>query len=400
MCRRPVVTSKPPKRDETDVQGGFFPVALSLAVGASVLAACEQVSSTALASTVEKIENLLRRREPAPPRPIKEAGYELIDNGNQVFWLDNDRVLFNGADYNELVPRSGDGRLIPKSALFIWDTRTDRVTRYGDIDGRLCYADGYVRYPLRGRGELVTFKIGKLGAEDERDLIFKPGEPRPEVNRFTCREFRTEDLRPTRENHLIPLREGHGFLDLGPAQKLKIVQERLEEEPIHLYPEGGKPSAALPIDKREASHLLLSYSAFNDVYLMYSAIPKSGRVGVITNWPHGKPQPLYVMRPDGQTTVIDVPYDVSRSGLANDYWLLRPGVFMISDNRYRGVEGGYLIRGGQFVRLMRGSIRAVGVSPDGCKVAVGIQPTDERERKRSTAAQLKMVNVCEGGVKK
>jgi hypothetical protein len=379
------------------VQGGFFPVALSLAIGASALAGCDQVSSTALASTVEKIENLLRRREPAPPLPIKEAGYELIDNGNQVFWLDNDRVLFNGADYNELVPRSGDGRRVPKSALFIWDTRTDRVTRYGDIDGRLCYADGYVNYLYKRGEESNTFREGRLGAEVDRVIEKTRKNSDTELNELTCKEFQRKDFRPNPQQAGRPLREGHGFLHLGPWDKLKIVQEYREEEPIHLHPEGGKPPIALPMDKREASHLLLSYSAFNDAYLMYSPIPKSGRVGLITNWPNGKPQPLYVMRPDGQTTVIDVPYHVSRSGLGNDYWLVRPGVFMISDNRYRGVEGGYLVRGGQFVRLMRGSIRAVGVSPDGCKVAVGIQPTDEREQKRSTAAQLKMVNVCEGG---
>lgn len=230
-------------------------------------------------------------------------------------------------------------------------------------------------------------------------MVFKAGAARPEVNLFTCREFRTEDLRPTRENHLIPLRDGHGFLDLGPAQKGKIVQERLEEEPIHLYPEGGKPPVALPMDKREASLPLMSYSTFNDAYLLYSPIPKTGRVGFIVNWPVGKPQPLYVMRPGGQTTVIEVPYHKSRSGGSIDYRLVRPGVFMVSHYVSRGVEGGYLIQGKAFTRIVHGYIVAVGVSPDGCKVAVGIQPTDEHERKRSTAARLKMVNLC-GGIGK
>jgi hypothetical protein len=176
----------------------------------------------------------------------------------------------------------------------------------------------------------------------------------------------------------------------------------LEDEPIHLYPDGGKPSVALPMDKREASLPLMSYSKFNDAYLLYSPIPKSGRVGFIVNWPRGKSQPLYVMRPDGQTAVIEIPYHESRSGGSIDYWLVRPGVFMKSHNLGidgPGHAGGYLIQDKRFTRLLRGYIVAVGISPDGCKVAVGIQPTDERERKRSTAAQLKMLNVCEGGAR-
>jgi hypothetical protein len=383
------------------VKAGVFPAALVLAIGGSLLAGCDLPSSQTLASTVEKIEGLFRRKPPAPPFPILEAEFELTDNANQVYWLDDYRVLFDGIDPNQLVPRPTDGRMVGKRGLFVWDTRSNRVTRYGDIDGRLCFADGYVRYAVRGVGELVTFKIGKFGAEEERELIFKVAEPRPEVNRFTCREFKTEDLRPTRENHLIPLRDGHGFLDLGPAQKGKIVQERLEEEPIHLYPAGGKAPVALPMDKREASLPLMSYSKFNDSYLLYSPIPKTGRVGFIVNWPRGKTQPLYVMRPDGQTTVIEVPYHQSRSGGSIDYWLVRPGVFMTSHYISRGVQGGYLIRDdGRFVRVLRGYIVAVGISPDGCKVAVGSKPGDPQERQRAPGVKLKMVDLCARGAGK
>jgi len=382
------------------VRRGLLPVGLSVAVVTLFLAGCDLVQLPSLASILERAQGLLRRDPPLPPFPILNAEFDVTDNDNQVFWLDDDRVLFDGVDYSALAPRRGDGRLVPKSALFVWDTRNNRVTRYGDIDGRLCYADGYARYPVRSAGELVTFKAGRFGAEEERDLIFKRGGPRPEVNRFTCREFRTEDLRPTRENHLIPLRDGHGYLDLGPAQKGKIAEERLEEEPIHLFPDGGKPAVPLPMDKREASLPLMSYSTFNDAYLLYSPIPKTGRVGFIGNWPPRKPQPLYVMRPDGQTKVIEVPYHESRSGSSIDYWLVRPGVFMTSHYISKGVEGGYLIRDGRFTRVLRGYITAVGVSPDGCKVAVGIKPGDLRERELAPTLRLKMVNVCAGGVEK
>ena len=68
--------------------------------------------------------------------------YEVIDTGvpgrNQVFWLDNNRVLFPGF-------QKGDqpGRL--RSVLYVWDFNTKRITVHAEIsEGKVvCFSGGY-----------------------------------------------------------------------------------------------------------------------------------------------------------------------------------------------------------------------------------------------------------------
>jgi len=65
-------------------------------------------------------------------------------------------------------------------------------------------------------------------------------------------------------------------------------------------------------------------------------------------------------------------------------------IFMTSYAIRAGADGGYLVRDVQVQRIVKGYINNFAVSPDGCTVAMYIQPAD------GVVSRLAMINVCKG----
>jgi hypothetical protein len=138
--------------------------------------------------------------------------YELVDTQilgrDDVYWIDNSRVLFPGFANSS---RTGQGSS-SQSVLYVWDVNTKRLTTHDEIaqSGHVCYASGYVRYSVERNGR-PYFREGRLGAEVEREALAPASGSRIDRNEFTCREM---DLSAAEKLYpgfvFIPLRDGHG----------------------------------------------------------------------------------------------------------------------------------------------------------------------------------------------
>jgi hypothetical protein len=299
-------------------------------------------------------------------------------------------------------PRS-DGVQVPKRGLYIWDLKTDRVTRYADAAGHPCYHAGYITYPIRNDGPLINgvprfhvVKEGPFRSERERTIDRSKQRELPPLNPFSCREYDPARLKLNGYTGK-PLLEEHGVLDLGPP--FYNFDNTKKDEPIYLVkPDGTR--TALPITRLEGAHLRIERTDFNDSYTLFSPIPKDGRVHLIGPWPKNRPQPVYLLSPNGTVRQVDIPYVQARSGGSILYTATASGIYLMSHNVRAGPEGAYLVQGDDVAMLELGYIVAHGVSPDGCRLALGIKRRfgdreDENDFEyRFRLARLKVIELC------
>src|SRR5687768_2042409 len=129
--------------------------------------ACVAVLSWSTLSAAAALEAVEKKLSPSKKSefPILESGYwtcEAPKGGSCVYWLDNHRVIFNGAKPGDMETLP-DGRRVSRHAIYIWDLRTNSVTKYADAARSvLCHADGYIRY-TRKDGLYNVVLAGALG---------------------------------------------------------------------------------------------------------------------------------------------------------------------------------------------------------------------------------------------
>jgi len=308
--------------------------------------------------------------------PIKDSGYKVPGAGGLVegnlFWMDNERVLFKGAEADDYVTLPGNRRVL-RPGLHIWNTRAGEVELYtGEVpeSGFLCYRNGYVNYVALADGRKV-FRAGQLGAEADSavELDAPPSRERT-LNRVTCMHYPPRVLAAFGVNPL-PLFEPGEVLALG---------DRHYKEPVRYFLPGKSAPVILPIFGRDL-HGPVYYSAYRDALILpeiksVSARDVTRRVWIVDR--HAKV--AQIVLPAGPWMVGGV-----------DAMPTARGWFMVSHAVTDHAEGGYLVTEAQVVRLIRGYPLSFAISPDGCKVAISITgpgPIPE------TAARLKLIELC------
>lgn len=290
-----------------------------------------------------------------------------------IHWMDNERVIFMGVDPQITELREGDGLRVPKPALYIWNHRTNALTRYADLSdaSSFCYADGYIRYNFRRDGKSVLRK-GFIGKEEE--LVFEgpfPSEPNIAVNALTCKEYDRRELPSFGVGTAYPLKEGHGYL----GAKGKDAAGN----PVLMYFASGR-HMGIPIPVRKSWSP--TYSEYFKSYVFQSMDSQTK---------------LWTLKLDGSVQEVDVPSGLWTSGTVK-YGLTREGVFMMSHSAATETRrvfrdenrGGFLVNGGKVERIATGYISGFAVSPDGCKVAMGIGLVEGR-------AVVQVIDVCKQG---
>ena len=342
----------------------------------------------------------------APSYPILDSGFPAADH--QVYWLDNERVIFVGykaGEYTDLEKR-GDGGKGKKihTGIFIWDTKQNRVTKYADSEASLCYADGYIAYRLpRGpdntdpRG-MDFRRAGQMGEEKPYERRSKSQNLRG--NPLTCKDF---DYGPSLSSNrkIWPLRDEHGYLDLG----VLGGQVSLKNTPITLYPP-GKQGIPLRIGRREIARI--DYYAFRGAYFVSRHFyDKAGNQQY--PWPKGISQIEWWLYPDGKVDEVKIISGPWEGGGVVRFFPTRQGIFLVSHKlknyKEAGIAGGYYVRGARFEKLITGYITRAAVSPDGCKVAFVYVPSlqAQAEGLKELAAgrvgkrTLNMVELCGQG---
>jgi hypothetical protein len=308
--------------------------------------------------------------------------FEVTDTGvpgrNEVYWLDDARVLFPGFD------GAGGGRAL-RPVLYVWDQRTRQASVQSEMAdaGYICYSGGYVRYAV-SRGDRQYMREGRLGAETEREWTPAPG-ARFDRNELTCRDHDLADYEKVYPGFVfVPLRNSDGYYGW---KKIEQVREALESPLYYLSGSNGSKPVALPIKAGQRDRV--SYSEFLKAYVIEFT------PGVRTEHTTGK---VWVLRVDATVEEHVIPagpwlrgsvgYTPAKGGIV----LSSPALGLRSMDDV-GAAGVYLVRGAKVQRMVAGfPTRHVAVSPDGCKAAAVVR----LQKPRDVKATLRVIDICRG----
>lgn len=296
-----------------------------------------------------------------PPYPILDSGYwvgseYMGDRGllSTIHWMDDRRIIFTGGG-------SGAGH----SSLYIWDTLENKTTLIRADATGLCYSNGYVRYLADNQGQQFGRQgSGPIDAIEEKPFVMLKGEAASYTgrNQFTCRDFDRRQLPGYGDDMArLPLRDGHGFLEMGKKYLGSY------EMPLRLFPPGNTTGIELPLKQWQAMDKPLTYSSFSDTYLIYSSVHNPG-TGV-TSWPKNQPYPIHFLSPDGTVRTVNIPYIEGMTGAAN-FWATRAGI-VVNDYGPGGKLAVHFVANDnqRVAKILDGTILPATVSPDGCKLA-------------------------------
>jgi len=367
------------------------------------------------------LQRLLREYpEAATPLAVKihESGY--INSGRRVFWLDNQRVMFQGylrGSRKRGVEDSSRSVKNTNEPVQIWNYKTRSIEQYVDGARALCYHRGvisYVRDPIDSEPILVT---GRLGREKKApippvtDGIAGFDKLRCELSQTIHQDF--ERRTGIKYHKLLVLQEEHGLIDRGPGLRsigkigdpafhAKLYRPKATTG-IELY--RSVDGKTLPIRfmhfQNDVYGLSNYYFAFANVYLFYSPAQEE-TPHFMGNWPKGLPYPVHIFRPSGETETIKLP--AGAWDLPAALALTKKGIYLVSEvlrppgSPRPDVSGGFVIApDGRISHLVKGSTNVLEISPDGCKAATGLRTT--KVDMDLTAYEMKVVELCEGAIK-
>lgn len=331
--------------------------------------------------------------------PIRESGYWTCEGSltHCIYWLDNDRVIFNGAKPGDIVTTE-DRRHVPRHAIYIWDLKTGAVTKHADASRAvLCFSDGYVRYS-RVEGENIVVIAGPFGKEIEIQRVRKGEQIKIKPHdhgwntQLSCHRYKP-DISNALPGAKIALKEGHGFIYLGTRSS---VEDR--DQPVEYFHPPELRKQLLPLARWQLSPSEIHRSDFDDSYLMWGQVDRNVNSTCVRP---GFERTIYRLTPDGKLSSIVIPADDRVRCHAYRFALTRVGLLIQAGGgsiKALNVSRSYLLREGRINEVTRGVVTGWRVSPNGCRVALGIS-SDGDSRKPHTAldaGHLKVIEFCVG----
>lgn len=352
--------------------------------------------------------------------PLNSSGFRIIfapdfSTGHAASargfrWIDDTKVLFlaNDRELSQYEKRA-DKLVMTKAVptIHLWDVRAGKIDRYRKepLADYLCAVDGQVSFGLK-RGEEMVIVEGRYGEEHERQLA-APRDETSRLNRYTCKRYRYGDLPRRHGGRAIPVREEHGVLERsgGNAVDAWVPPFRWWN-----HTAGGSREIAFP-QEHISDPLAYSYQAKG-----YLFRKDGGRAEV------GMTNRLYVWLPETNSVrTLNIPGSANWAAMSH-VTLTREGLLGVSflpgagrqNARDPGPAGIYFFSGppiGDFMtgpsatskrasgplvveQIIRGLTEEISdVSPDGCLVAVVVDPWNESR----TPVRLQAIDVCNRG---
>jgi hypothetical protein len=324
-------------------------------------------------------------------------------------WLDNTRLLFPGFTPVPSPPLRGiSGKT--DSGVFIWDIEENKVTRYSNEVG-FCHAAGWIyllgeaQYDTVKQSGRMNYRVGPIGQEKAGLCIYDTKQESDCIHgvNLSCRpaDYTARPLGP-QSQLLVELRSGDGAIVANPSTRNRprdTTREQVIEmsrRPIWLVNQAYPQGRNLPIQEVEKIHSA-AYSEYAKKYILLTDIPKNGKPGVHSNWPIHLKQPVYLLDRNGDVETIEVPNpktEKERDWTNIDIALpTRAGIIFDGSHGRKG-GGIFLYDGKQVTTIDVGQVRALAVTPDGCKAAWAII----NDYGRGLLDQrIKYMNVCQGG---
>jgi hypothetical protein len=288
----------------------------------------------------------------------------------QIFWLDNERILYNGYEPHVREIRKSDGRSVPKLGIYILDVRSNQLTRHADAEGFLCYRSGFIRYLVSYdvQSRVAVRREGRFG--EEREIVIDMRElPRGHLlNELTCQYYDATG-HATETGRRLPLLDKHGVLEY--ARQEPVAGSAMY--PARLYPSNGEPPITLPLNGAAVFAPRVRYFEFANVYTV-GYLPPQGQP---SKWPKDPVHHVFLMGPAGHVTDVPISGGAWSDVTVSTFVLTRAGIVLYGGRLRRhlnpGTTGIYLVQGNRSIKLASGLLHGIGVSPNGCRVAVAMQ---------------------------
>jgi hypothetical protein len=327
----------------------------------------------------------------APPYSILDSGVWASTNwSGDVYWVDNERVLFLGDASSKPVPKD-------QMSLLEWDTAKHSIIMLKQNISSLCYRNGIVLLgqkvdsPAGGPWKYRFFQ-GPLG--NERPQVKGDTDLLDHMNCRIVKNNTANDKRPP-GRYLL---EKDGYL----GRSKKRPPEQHANLPAMYFKEGESEGIPLPFGVRQIESV--EYYDFKRAYFLYGWFYDSAIGGVTTLWPRTLPHPVWWLTPEGSTTEVMIPSGPWNAGGGVFFTPSQRGVLVtyqggVKSNRDPGTQGIYLVQeNGGTEKLIGGLVHHLGVSPNGCKVAFSHAPNIEADRPdHKNRRTLKVIDVCSRG---
>lgn len=327
----------------------------------------------------------------------REAMFSIKDTGHgfaglpstiqQIFWLDEDRILYTGYESSVRETRKEDGKSVTKRGIYVLDLRSNKLTRHADAEGFLCYRNGFVRYSVTfdRNSRIAVRREGRFGEEKEIVVDMREQPAGHRLNQLTCRDYDASSY-ATGEARLLPLLDGHGVFEFGQ----KGMPGRLEISAAKLQLANGTGHITLPISGNATYVSLIQYFEFANSYIAGYLAPE----GPSKKWPKASVHRIYLLKPTGTVTEILLPVVPGSDRRLSTFALTRAGLFFYGGETRRylspGTAGLYLSDGKRVAKVVGGLLHGIGVSPRGCKLAVAMQTY----AKTPDPTTIRVVDVC------
>ena len=326
------------------------------------------------------------------PFPILDSDF-LVSSRNELFWLDEDRVLFVGSHKKK--PLTLDEPRIGGFGLYIWDTRDNSVSMYREkVYGHLCYEDGWIHYTVN-RARPYRYAAGPLGKERETTLVTRDDARQFHQTHFfsktTCRYHERSTYGISRKDgkHVVPLGDSGNHLTVEIAFRGEVGETRF-------FRSGDKEGRRLPFDFSEFVVKKIKFYEYKKRYLLkphhrnWVRKQNSNNENCTSAW---------WLDSDGSSELICIPSGPWNTPSSILFTPLRNGIALIShrvfDNR-PSAGGLYFTNDDGHMKLFDGWVHAPATSPSGCRLALTHAPDLEASAygRGLGKTKLKMIDFC------
>lgn len=320
------------------------------------------------------------------PFPILDSDF-LVSNRNELFWLDEDRVLFVGSHRKKPVTR--DDPPIGGFGLYIWDTRDNSVSMYREkVFGHLCYEGGWVHYTTN-RANPYRYAAGPFGEERETTLVTRGDSRRFHETHFfsktTCRFHARSDYGISRKDgkHVVPLGDSGNYITVE-------IKLRGEVGEARFFKPGDDEGQRLPFDFADIVVTKIKFYEFQQKYFIK---PRH------RNWKNHTCTTAWWIHKKGITEKLCIPSGPWNNPSSVLISPIQSGITIISHrvfDNHPSAGGLYYVGDASHIKLIDGWVHSPATSPSGCRLAFTHAPDLEasaygRGRGKTT---LKMIDFC------